>query len=1555
MTVDPGRYPDRGAEPGDGDDILEAAIGAFMDAFRSGNARSDGPSSVFSYLSDDELSRALAAQEDFLRHLVDPLIPAEELDAIAAHVGYVHAMVGVKSSWLLEIIPLISEVFHKSALAANLVGAGADHWIRVLSRRLGVAMRIMVAEGERIDEVVADGVEEVNRAVSVATTGADLIRAVLAAIYAIDGVASVAYGRADERGVILYEYVQGDEFSRYLELLERHEAKSIIANADVAQGLGPSGRAWRSGQIQHSASFSQDPSMEPWREMAAGLGLRSVMVLPIVKSDGETVGLLNIYSKWPGYFASPMRYRAFAYIQQVTSAALVKLDSGKVVSYEKRSQYRGMLRGDALEMHYQPIVDLHTGNVVKLEALARLRGNDGTLISPGEFMGALGSEDLYVLFARGLEKSMRAVSRLDDAGITTGVSVNLPPQAVKDRRYFEAIVEKLSAWNVAPERLTLELTEEEELSDVTFNEASLLWRIRSLGVLLAQDDLGAGYSSLLRLERFGFHEVKIDQELVRGAGDPRNALDLIQHLTRLSHDMGIEVVVEGLESASLIEAAAIMGADYGQGYGIAKPMPEESVIKFFADFKWNANIGSPVTPLGALAALRRWSHQVTALGSYSELIESSLPIEELKSHLKGFPQLDLDTYFAEHASRGVSDRVQAVVDLENRISAFLAAELALGGENKEPALGQILDSGRLDAFEDGDALISEIHFTGAQLREILALQNRILTSISQGVDSKAILDQVCLGAESMLANAVATVMRLDDDGVLRIAAGPSLSASAYEAFGALVPSAGAGSCANAVLSCEAVYVTNTQVDPRWRDIKALANQFNLRACWSLPVKDPNSKILGSFALSSFENRKPSKFQRTLLETCANLVGIILERQRITAELELDRGRLRHMFDGNQAVKFVIDADTGIITEMNSAGAIFYGYEHDDLEPISIFDINVDMTPAELARIARISQLNGSYKGRARHRVASGELRDVEFFTHLYSEGDRHYFVSVIQDITDQLATERELELERKLAEGVLGSLSGMVVVLDQNGKIVRFNREAEEITGYTFDEVRENPKLWMNWIDLADMESVKKVFTAILSGQSMGTREFWHTSKSGERRFVAMSDAYVLDDEGNIAATILLGNDVTEKHHNEELVRSERDFTSSVMDAVSDVIMVLDRSSRVVRCNAALETVLGVPCDDIRFKPTRLADLLVFDDDEAITEWFANAMQGDILEFSGFKRAEQTRTTRIFEWKAVPLATREAVPEFFVVTGTDVTARREEARQLKRAAVVFETSPQAIIITNGKGAALDVNPAYCSATGFSRQEALKTDLTKMVSRTNSAEILEELYRSVAKTGRWSGTLWTQRKSGEIFPAYVHVNSLQVEGREEPNILTMFSDISDIVRQQDELADLAYHDALTKLPNRSLLAEKIADAMAGVRRRGGMLGVAYLDLDNFKPVNDTFGHSGGDRFLVGMASRITEALREVDSVARMGGDEFVCLLSDLESVADSDAVLARLNEAIRLPVELGTPGRTVSVTASIGVVYYCGGEADPDALLRRADHLMYEAKRAGGNRCIQEEM
>lgn len=168
------------------------------------------------------------------------------------------------------------------------------------------------------------------------------------------------------------------------------------------------------------------------------------------------------------------------------------------------------------------------------------------------------------------------------------------------------------------------------------------------------------------------------------------------------------------------------------------------------------------------------------------------------------------------------------------------------------------------------------------------------------------------------------------------------------------------------------------------------------------------------------------------------------------------------------------------------------------------------------------------------------------------------------------------------------------------------------------------------------------------------------------------------------------------------------------------------------------------------------------------------------------------------------------------------------------------------------------------------------------------------------------------------------------------------------RHQRELEHLAHHDPLTRLPNRALLADRLAQAMARSQRAQRLLAIAYLDLDDFKPINDTFGHKAGDQLLVLVAKRLREHTRADDTVCRLGGDEFVLLLGDLATIDECNNAIERLLVALGEPYEL--EGATVRITASIGLTIYPFDDADPDTLLRHADHAMYAAKQGGRNRC-----
>ncbi len=297
----------------------------------------------------------------------------------------------------------------------------------------------------------------------------------------------------------------------------------------------------------------------------------------------------------------------------------------------------------------------------------------------------------------------------------------------------------------------------------------------------------------------------------------------------------------------------------------------------------------------------------------------------------------------------------------------------------------------------------------------------------------------------------------------------------------------------------------------------------------------------------------------------------------------------------------------------------------------------------------------------------------------------------------------------------------------------------------------------------------------------------------------------------------------------------------------------------------------------------------------------------------------------------------------------DVTERIAAEDRLRLLASVFENLREGAIITDPHGTILDVNPAFSAITGYTREEALGQSTRLLNSGRHHPEYFREMWEALASSGRWSDEVWNRRKDGSIYPEWLSISAVRDADGAIVRYVAVFSDISRLKRQEQELQRLAHHDPLTGLPNRVLLTDRMAQARARGRRSGNFMAVAYLDLDAFKPINDRFGHAAGDELLVAIARRLTDSLRGGDTVARLGGDEFVLLLLDLGTVGDLEAALGRVLEVVAQPVDLITAAERVTVTASLGACPCEDCDADLDELLRHADQAMYQAKREGRNR------
>lgn len=295
----------------------------------------------------------------------------------------------------------------------------------------------------------------------------------------------------------------------------------------------------------------------------------------------------------------------------------------------------------------------------------------------------------------------------------------------------------------------------------------------------------------------------------------------------------------------------------------------------------------------------------------------------------------------------------------------------------------------------------------------------------------------------------------------------------------------------------------------------------------------------------------------------------------------------------------------------------------------------------------------------------------------------------------------------------------------------------------------------------------------------------------------------------------------------------------------------------------------------------------------------------------------------------------------------DVTARRLTENRVKLLAAVFENAREGITLANSDGTIVDVNPRFCEITGYTRDEVIGKNPRILSSGRHDAAFYAAMWHALKSVGHWQGEIWNRKKSGEIYPELLSISVLQGTEASSSYYLAVFTDISDLKAQQAHLEHLAHFDALTHLPNRVLLADRLQIAMSQVRRNQQILAVCYLDLDGFKPINDHHGHQFGDRLLIEVGQRLTQSLRGGDSVARIGGDEFVLLLNDLESTGECDAIISRLLRTIAEPIVID--GERANVSASMGVTLFPEDDADADTLLRHADQALYMAKEGGRNR------
>lgn len=489
------------------------------------------------------------------------------------------------------------------------------------------------------------------------------------------------------------------------------------------------------------------------------------------------------------------------------------------------------------------------------------------------------------------------------------------------------------------------------------------------------------------------------------------------------------------------------------------------------------------------------------------------------------------------------------------------------------------------------------------------------------------------------------------------------------------------------------------------------------------------------------------------------------------------------------------------------------------------------------------------------------------------------------------------------------------------------------------DDVKSAPESMVFESGIWQTNQLKSLMAAPLhyKGQTQGFIALHSVKK---QRYWTPTEVWFLESLGHILASALSRWEVTEN------LRQARDFAQNLITSATVIILVLESDGSIRSFNPYLETLSGYSLDEMQgkdwiehFLPKSIQPRIQQVMDQAAEGIFSQGIINPICAKDGREL--------MIEWRNQPLFDQDGKPVGILAIGQDVTERLHNEEQLQLAASVFTHTREGICITSAEGTILDVNDAFSQITGYSRAEVLGQSTRLLKSGRHGPEFYQELWSGLLNHGHWNGEIWNRRKNGEIYPEILTISEVLDREGQIGHYVAIFTEISAIKAYEQQLEQMAHYDILTGLPNRALVTDRLKQAMIQHERRELCLAVAFIDLDGFKEVNDSYGHEVGDRLLTALATRMREVLREGDTIGRLGGDEFIALIIDLCVRADSTHLLDRLLKAASDPVRLDD--LELRLSASIGVSFYPQDQAaDTDDLLRQADMAMYKAKKSGKN-------
>ena len=529
---------------------------------------------------------------------------------------------------------------------------------------------------------------------------------------------------------------------------------------------------------------------------------------------------------------------------------------------------------------------------------------------------------------------------------------------------------------------------------------------------------------------------------------------------------------------------------------------------------------------------------------------------------------------------------------------------------------------------------------------------------------------------------------------------------------------------------------------------------------------------------------------------------------------------------------------------------------------------------------------------------------------------------------------QEVTAKENKLQSVIDNAPAIIYIKDTDGRYLLVNSSYEQLVHMSRDEIIGMYDYQLFPEDVA--KSTRDTDLEVMSKNKAITVDEHLHQQNGRHDYLSTKFP-LLDSKGSIYAVCGISTDITDRKRVERRLA----LTQSTVDSATFGVFWATAGGQLIYANDAAITQSGIDAQQLPY--LHICQVLV---DLQRADWTGHWRELKRHGNLSFESRQQRLDGSDFPAEVHAFHLPHEDGDYYIAVVHDVSERHRAQSQLKQSATVFDSTTEAIVITDANGTVLDVNRAFTEMLGYTRDEVVGQKPSVWKSNMHDDAFYAEMWSSLHDSGQWRGEIMNRHKDGANIPELVAINTVFDDNGRPLNHIAICTDIRQIKESQERLAHLAHHDALTHLPNRVLFYERLQHSLVRAARRGSHVGIIFVDLDHFKDVNDSLGHSAGDQLLKYVAEVLCSVLRNDDTVARIGGDEFTILIEDVNDRDRLASVIEKILEAFDREFDLGAA--RIRVSPSLGISISPEDGEDADTLMRNADAAMYRAKSLGRN-------